>query len=300
MWPLMRELDPAAGDDERAHRLGAGLQDAVVGVLVDPTGERGGLDLGGDRGGGGGEPHGADPGQGGGDLQVGGLEQGADQVEVAEGPVGAVQLAGLGAQVAGEGAVHGAVALLGLELVPDLDGDGAAGAWRPGPSRAGRRPGRGRTSAPTGRGRRRTTRPRTAGRPRRPGATRGRGGAGRPRSSIASLRSRPTTRPRPPIRSAAVRATTPVPQATSSTAWPGATPAASTRCGAHSAKSAGTNCDSYTSAASTESWNVSTESVIACLLGRDRRRATIPRAAGAEHRAAALFGRRPGLHTCAP
>jgi hypothetical protein len=73
-------------------------------------------------------------------------------------------------------------------------------------------------------------------------------------ASMPSLRSRPTTRPRPAIRSAAVRATTPVPQATSSTAWPPTTPAASTRWGAHSAKIAGTNLASYTSAASTDSW----------------------------------------------
>jgi hypothetical protein len=62
--------------------------------------------------------------------------------------------------------------------------------------------------------------------------------------SMPSLTSRPTTRPWPPIRSAAVRATIPVPQATSSTAWPGATPAASTRWGAQSANSAGTKLDS--------------------------------------------------------
>jgi hypothetical protein len=65
-----------------------------------------------------------------------------------------------------------------------------------------------------------------------------------------------------------VRATIPVPQATSSTAWPGAIPATSTRWRAHSAKRAGTKLDSYTSAASTESWKVSTELVIANLLGR--------------------------------
>jgi hypothetical protein len=39
--------------------------------------------------------------------------------------------------------------------------------------------------------------------------------------------------------------------ATSSTAWPGPTPAASTSRGAHSAKSAGTNLASYASAAPT-------------------------------------------------
>ena len=59
--------------------------------------------------------------------------------------------------------------------------------------------------------------------------------------SIASLRSTPTTVPPGATRSAAVRATMPVPQATSSTRWPGATPAASHRIGAHWAKNAGTN-----------------------------------------------------------
>ena len=93
---------------------------------------------------------------------------------------------------------------------------------------------------------------------------------------MPSLRSRPTTRPRPPIRSAAARATTPVPQATSSTAWPGATPPASTRWGAHSANRAGTNWDSYTSAASTESWNVSTVPLYATSLVGWAGRATIP------------------------
>ena len=50
--------------------------------------------------------------------------------------------------------------------------------------------------------------------------------------------------PSAPTRSAAVRATIPVPQATSSTRWPGSTPAASHRSGAHWAKNAGTNADS--------------------------------------------------------
>ena len=44
--------------------------------------------------------------------------------------------------------------------------------------------------------------------------------------------------------SAAVRATMPVPQATSSTRRPGATPAAEHSVGAHWAKKAGTNADS--------------------------------------------------------
>ena len=62
--------------------------------------------------------------------------------------------------------------------------------------------------------------------------------------SIASFTSTPTVRPPGATRSAAVRVTIPVPQATSSTRWPGATPAAWHRIGAHWAKKAGTNADS--------------------------------------------------------
>src|SRR5262245_9390870 len=76
-------------------------------------------------------------------------------------------------------------------------------------------------------------------------------------SSIASFRSSPTTRPRPRWTSATVRATMPVPHATSRTRWPGAAPASSVRRGAHSAKRAGTNCDSYSSAAAADSLKVS-------------------------------------------
>jgi hypothetical protein len=78
-----RELDPAAVDHERAHRLDAGLQDPPVGVRVGPLRQRRGLDLGRDRFLGRVKSDNADAGPGAGDPQAGGLEQRPDQVEVA-------------------------------------------------------------------------------------------------------------------------------------------------------------------------------------------------------------------------
>ena len=103
-----------------------------MGVRVDAAGQGGGLDLGGHGGGRRGERDRAGAGPGGADPEAGRLEQGPDQVEVAERPVGVLQLGRLRAQVPGEGGVHGAVALLGFELVPDLDGDGASRGGHPG------------------------------------------------------------------------------------------------------------------------------------------------------------------------
>ena len=91
-----------------------------------------------------------------------------------------------------------------------------------------------RSKPPSGKGNAATSPSRQS----RSGATR------RATVSMASFRSTPTTRPAGATRPAAVRATMPVPQATSSTSWPGPTSAAAHSNGAHWAKKPGTKASS--------------------------------------------------------
>lgn len=111
------------------------------------------------------------------------------------------------------------------------------------------------------------------------------------------LRSTPTTRPVPASRSATVLATIPVSQATSSTDWPGASPATSASSGAHSAKIAGTNLASYCSATSSETWKSSVAVMTHSLHGPVWTPPTLPSGGRVDMGAGTRFRTRSGRTT---